>query len=139
VLNQLSDDIALQRTIVKFGPSETGPSGEFVDTRTGSITGDGSSAAVAALCRKITELGGRKGRGRWYLPGMAEANVTSGGALNATYLGNLNTDLEVFRAFIDGTVDAAMVLLHNDLTTPTLVTELVAQGTVATQRRRQRR
>jgi len=139
VLNQLSDDISLSRTLVKEGPSETGPSGEFADVRQGSISGSNAAPAFSCLVRKITASGGRKGRGRWFLPGMVEANVAEGGDINVTYLGNLNADLEVFRDFIDTDGGLPMVLLHNDLTTPTVVTALQAQQIGATQRRRQRR
>jgi hypothetical protein len=92
----------------------------------------------SALFKKSTGVGGRKNRGRFYVPGIAEALVGDTGVLSAgaitqfqgqadDFLGDLNTAL------------LPMVVLHTSpLDTPTTVTALTIDTRIATQRRRLR-
>jgi hypothetical protein len=68
---------------------------------------------VAVLVRKTTTFGGRRGRGRWFLPGMIDSpNVQENGVINPASLAIIQTALNVWRAaYITATVP--LVLLHN--------------------------
>lgn len=112
---------------------------------TAGIDASGESGApsgpnVAWLVRKHTLLGGRKGRGRTYFPGVTEASVGDGGQVNEGD-GSLRTSLEGFwngiTTGVTGPVD--LVLLHEDLTAPTSVSTWVMDNRIATQRRRNRK
>jgi len=105
----------------------------------GALGGPASTPAVAALIRKLTNQGGRQGRGRMYLPGVQEAWTTESGALEGAGLTNLITFASQFLDELDS-AEMPMRLLHADIAaTPAVVTFLSVQSIVATQRRRQRR
>ena len=105
-----------------------------------SVPGQSSSVAgspqVAALFQKQTGFAGRNRRGRMYVPNVLSpgqtgvytpAHVTVSQGLADTFMQNLVS------------VGTPMYLLHTDpVDPPNEVNELVAQATVATQRRRMR-
>jgi hypothetical protein len=130
--------VTLNTILVKFGPNDTGP---FVEIGVGQ--GGGGSAGnvnpnMAILITKVTALGGRANRGRWYYP-VAEDQVANAGILNPAEVTEMNTQVAAFLAGLTAG-DTPMVVLHNDpLTAPTTVTGMLVQGTTATQRRRLRR
>lgn len=101
----------------------------------------------ALLIDKGTLLGGRKGRGRFFVPGLlAESNVNSVGVIDGTYLAGIqdacDTVLSNFNDGLDPLEPLPMVLLHNDYGSltpnPTAITRLTAQNLISTQRRRLR-
>jgi hypothetical protein len=137
IMANLSSAIATQTVHVKLGPNDDGP---FYDR--GMSIGGGASASMATsntafLVHKATALGGRKGRGRFYLPGVPEADVGPFGNVTAGIVTAINADLATLLTGLD-TELVAMVLLHGDATAPTLVTGLQCDGIAATQRRRMR-
>jgi hypothetical protein len=94
----------------------------------------------ALLCKKSTSLGGRKGRGRFYVPWLlATADVDEGGFIAPAKVLDCQTNAS---QFLSGLADAncPMVLLHGALTgvagPPSQVLSLTADRQVATQRRR---
>lgn len=114
--------------------------GEFIVNLAGTIAGGTPPPNCAVLIRKNTAAGGRKNRGRFYVPpsGVGESDISSAGflselmqaSLQATYT-NLFTGL--------GARDLVPVLFHSDpLDPPTNVTGFNVQPLVATQRRRLR-
>lgn len=102
----------------------------------------------ALLVQKRTNLGGRKHRGRMYLPNclpdsqvdnigvIVPSTVTAFQTTAADFLEDLNVGGD------DGQPPVPMVILHSDLggtpPAPTPVTSLNVSGTIATQRRRLR-
>jgi len=157
LLTSMPLEVNLVTTIYKRGPDEDGPSGSFTFTRAGGDTDNAGTPGIAYLIHKQTALGGRRGRGRMYLPGIGEGDVTQAGLVTSTKQENLNTQAGLFLVRLS-TDDFPMVLLHNPSThweivngqprripdagaipAPTPVTALVASGVVASQRRRQRR
>lgn len=138
ILTQLTDDITLTSCLVKFGPNTTGPSAEFAAAAIGGIGGAGSPSNAAYLVRKNTSLGGRQGRGRMYLPGVAESTTGSDGAIDPGTRDIIQDEVTTFGNLLV-LASIPMVLLHTDATAPTPVTTLVLQGRIATQRRRLRR
>lgn len=136
----LVDDIALVATRLKIGPNATGPSFENTTVTEGGDTGDGVPANTSILVRKVTDLGGRAGRGRWYLPGLRENRVDSGGNIDGSYVSDLGGAIDLF---LEDLADALIVpvVLHgadSPLSVPTGITGMSVQSRAATQRRRMR-
>jgi hypothetical protein len=91
---------------------------------------------VQFLCDKKTPLGGRKFRGRTFLPDVAEADVGGNGAVSAGALTLLTTFCAaVVASLLVGDLDG-MVLLHSDSTAPTVVTAFQPDPFGATMRSR---
>jgi hypothetical protein len=133
--------IALTSISLKYGPTATGPTGEWTGSLPGVGTGSGVTPNVALLVQKVTALGGRAGRGRLYLPGLAESHFDEGGNVSGTVVTGVTGAFEALRADLESK-QLSPVLLHGEgspITTPTPITEFVASGTGATQRRRLRR
>ncbi len=129
---------SLESTLVKFGPDATGPSGIFAADEPGLVAGAGSPSNCAYLIRKNSALGGRRGRGRMYVPGVAESQVGDDGDLDNSFASDFQDDINNFWLAL-GLANMPMVILHDDATSPTPVTSLVLQAQIATQRRRLRR
>ena len=133
-----SSDCDMVVTRAKLGPTATGPYFDYPFTTGGAGTASGG-AQVALLFQKITEGGGRRGRGRLFVPGTPEAAVDPGGRLTS---GTMTTATDAGQALLDEleSRDLPMYLLHDDVSTaPNLVLGLVPSPFVATQRRRQPR
>lgn len=131
--------VTLASIKVKLGPNSTGLDATILPNQAGSSTGDLVPGQVAALVRKLTGVGGRKGRGRLYAPGVVREWFTGiPGQLTPDVIADL---LEGYEGFLGGltTSDTPMVLLHGDSTTPTPVTGVAVEAFVATQRRRIRK
>lgn len=130
----------LQLVKVKFGPTATGPSGEFGTTSPGTAAGSACPPQVAALIRKLTAFGGRAGRGRIYFPGVPEGQVSSGGILSDAWINNLPVEMATTMTQIElAPVNA--VLLHgagSPISTPTPITGFSVPARCVTQRRRNR-
>lgn len=134
-----SSKLTLANVRVKNGPTDTGP---FVVVGHGTVGTSVSGEAppqVAFLINKTTALGGRKNRGRWFYPGVAEADVTPSGTVDPATITAWNTALGLFLSDLAGD-GIPMVILHNDaLDPPTDVTTMTLGGTVATWKPRLRR
>lgn len=109
---------------------------------TGTRTGEAQPPNVAVLIRRNTARGGRRGRGRLYLPSayLSEVDVQEGGVIASarrTELQTIATNIAV------GAVGAGLgvpVLLHNDgVVPPDEIESMVVQNLVATMRRRLRK
>ena len=120
----------------------------IIGETTGTTAGTGSNAALpnncAILMQKRTALGGRRNRGRCFIPsgylpeiGVDQAGVIAGGTL--TSLSGNASDL--FTRLTSGGVESdQVVVLHSSSpSTPTPVTALTIAGKIATQRTRMRR
>lgn len=130
--------LTLDSIRVKKGPNATGV---FVVKSVGTAGTQVSSPVspqVAMLIDKITLLGGRKNRGKWFWPGLPEAHVSAQGLIGSVDITAYNTALASFLAALT-TADIPMLILHNDATSPTAVTELLVSSKVATLRDRLRR
>lgn len=138
VMPALVQNTGLAGCLVKLGPLSTGPSAFTASTVAGSDLSAQASPNVAYLVRKTTALGGRKNRGRFFLPGVDESEVDQGGNVSPTKLENLNLALsDAFTRMI--AEDTPPMLLHNDATAPTAITVFSIDSKVATIRRRLRR
>lgn len=141
VMGQLPASLFLDRTLVKFGPDATGPSGQYTTAIGGSTSGDVAPPNVTWLVRKNTALGGRAGRGRLYLPGVREELIDNGGIIAATNVTAMQTEFDDFLIAV-GAANLNLVVLHqagSPITEPTPLTSMVVEGRVATQRTRLRK
>lgn len=106
----------------------------------GANTNDTAPPQVATLIRKFTLSGGRKGRGRMFIVGPAEAGIDGGGNFTESQHADNQTRADGFLediAAIDGVTSVR--LFHTDPDdAPTEVVGLLAVQMVATQRRRLR-
>lgn len=91
------------------------------------------------LVKKKTNLAGRKFRGRMFVPcwPIGEGNVSEAGVVDAAVLTQVQNAVNVMVSQWL-TDDAPPVLLHSDTTAPTNIVSHVADGRLATQRRRLR-
>lgn len=141
VMSRLPQSLFLSRTLAKFGPDATGPSGEYSVAVGGSQQGDVAPPNVTWLVRKNTALGGRAGRGRLYLPGVPEELIDNGGVISATDVTAMQTEWDEFLVAI-GAANLNLVVLHqagSPITEPTPLTGIQVEGRVATQRTRLRK
>ena len=131
--------ISMNSIFVKKGPDLDGPSLDVTDTfpGTSSQTVPGSPQ-VSLLIKKGTAGGGRRNRGRMYMPGLAEGNVGGSGEIETGFLSGAQTVVGDFLDSLDAR-DIPMVILHSGSTTPTEVITLEVDARSATQRRRLRR
>jgi hypothetical protein len=112
-----------------------------------TVPGDNSDEPLppncALLVRKATASGGRRNRGRMYIPGLAlrpstsPAGVLDGGAFSA-----LDSDAAAFRIAVEASPlvgPDGLLLFHSESpATATPITQLLVQQKIATQRRRLR-
>lgn len=132
------DALTLSAILVKFGPNSTGPSAELAVSVPGTASGAAVPPNTSMVISKITALGGRKGRGRMFFPGINEGAVSSAGILDGALVSGSDSRWTDFAATL-ALAGHGCVLLHNDLTAPTPITEFATQARAATQRRRLRR
>lgn len=133
-------DVTLNEVRVKFGPNDTGPFGSVFPGIDGSAANPAVPANTSLLVNKQTAMGGRVGRGRFYLPGVPSNQIDADGQVHSGFLGTIAGHLSDFLSKL-GTDDLAMVLLHGEshATLGTaLVLQLIPQNKLATQRRRLR-
>lgn len=134
-------DTWLASVLVKFGPNDTGAFAEYVVNAHGSAGNPGVPANTALLVKKVTSFGGRKGRGRMFLPGIQSSVIDPNGNLHSGFLTTALANLNDFLGKL-GAAQLPMALLHGDHETglaPYEVNVLDIGSKVATQRRRLRR
>jgi hypothetical protein len=130
--------VVLDEVMVKFGPTDTGPSGSAFGPVPGVLSGEPMPGQVSSLVQKLTAFGGRAGRGRMYIPGISETAVAGNSQWDSGSLAARQTNLDDFYDQLK-TYDVSPVVLHgagSPLTTPTDITQFRLQALVATQRRR---
>lgn len=132
-----SSNITLEEVYVKFGDNATGAAGVFTVASAGSLGTGTVPPQVALLVKKNTQFGGRKGRGRFYVPGLVETDVDENGVVQGPDVAAWQDAMDDFHTQLN-TDDIPPLLLHNDATVPYLITSFTVDATTATQRRRLR-
>jgi len=115
--------------------------GVITDLSMGVSGGTAHTAAtpnVAFLFKKTTSLGGRKQRGRMYLPGVSEQDVDEMGIVVESKLTELASNMGSWIAAVEA-AHFGPTLLHNGTTAPTSLSGIVIESLAATQRRRMRK
>jgi hypothetical protein len=132
--------VTLSLARVKVGPTATGPTYEFAGSTTGDISTPGLPSQVTALIKKNTNLGGRQGQGRMFIPGILEADVNSAGFWESGRQAAWQTAADdLFDAIQALGVQPALLRSESSpISTPEGITSFTVQPQVATQRRRLR-
>lgn len=168
ILPNMSVDISLVRTTASIAQDGGDPllfERVPVSAAPGTAAGTVLPPNVAVLIRKTTALGGRRGRGRMFLPGMLESFADNAGNVSTSSQGSFNTAFAAYLAALGaaaggGELPVIPLLLHNNSTTttrssgggsttvtvtegaagpvPTVITGFQCDPKVATQRRRLR-
>lgn len=141
LFSQLDSNVMIAETRVRLG-TDGGEDllGTHVTTTTGGRSGASVPPNVSLLVHKRTARGGRRGRGRWYIPWLLlTTQVAEDGTLNAGVIGPLQTAMNTTLTALT-TNNVPMCVLHEPGTTaegaPNVVTSLTVSNIVATQRRR---
>lgn len=147
---RVTGDVTLLETTVKAGPDQTGPSVTFSLSRVGTHVGDLDAPQVCVIVEKSTAIGGRRGKGRFFVPGGPSTDFQDNGAIIPASLALWNTAANNFNIavpLVAGVI--SMVLLHNPSApgtenptpepVPTEVIGLLVDPITGTQRRRLRR
>lgn len=119
---------------------------ESTQTRTGGVAITGLPSNCAALVHKQTARGGRRGRGRMFIPWiLKETEVDEAGLILSTFVTQLQAEMTDFLADFQ-TQGCPMALLHQPSApgtehpstpgAPNLVTSLRVDPLISTQRRR---
>lgn len=114
--------------------------GEFNSSIDGDGVGDGVIVNSALLVRKLTSQGGRKNRGRMFVPPYAEnnADIDAAGFLVGTHLAAMQGVYDDFYVAL-GINGVPPWLLHSDpVDEPTPIAAFSVSNQLATQRRRMR-
>lgn len=141
IMPELTSAIEFRTCHVKYGPQATGPSADQPYSVVGSVALAGAPSNLAWLVHKGTALGGRAGRGRMYLPGVADGAVGSDGDLDNAAVAAMQSSMNDFVSSLI-VLDVVPVVLHGEespISLPTPITSVTVDGHAATQRRRMRR
>lgn len=126
------------RVVKKFGGQPQ--VGDYVIASVGSAAGQTVPPNCSLLVKKNTALGGRKGRGRLFVPpyGLADTMVSNAGFLEDAQRGILQTAWDSLITELNAN-NLVPTLFHSDpLDLPTTITSFTVQAQLATQRRRMR-
>lgn len=100
--------------------------------------------AMALMLTKRTAVGGRKNRGRMYMPwAIPEDQVGENGSVSTGHIGRWVSRCNAFTTdftrptTVDPSLISGWVVLHSDSTPPTPVTSMSPNQAIRTQRRRQ--
>lgn len=144
---RMSNDYTLEYVTVYIG--QDGPTLVNISDETpvaGTIASDTVPQNTATLVRKRTDLGGRRGRGRLYLPGVPETEVNAVGTLTPAYVSAHQAAFDDWHTYLTAGVGARLyppVILHRSEgigtePPPTPIARFAVESRVATQRRRLR-
>jgi hypothetical protein len=140
----MSDDVTLGPPRIVVGQDGGDP---LTFSGTATVVGSDTDFPLwpnsATLIRKISALGGRRNRGRMYVPGMAiRAQISQAGVIDAGFLADLQTNLNTFLEVVNtgATFNPTdLGVLHSEApAAPAVIVDLVADPKLATQRRRLR-
>ncbi len=149
---RISNQYSLVQTelLMQFDPQPAEPS-VFLATPIIACTQENQALPqnTATLVHKRSGTGGARGRGRLYVPGVPEGEVSPTGLMNQTWVNFLQGSFTAWLNELANIVPGAatgMVILHQaggvvppSFPGPSLVTSLVIDPIVATQRRRLRK
>lgn len=139
--SRLDSNVTMRSCTVRLGQDGGEPLvGVDTGTQPGLLSSASPPANVAVLCHKRTAVGGRRNRGRLFLPWFViETNVAEDGVIDGSTVSAIQTALNNWRTTLV-TASLPPVVLHSvGLTTPgapTPITSFQVDALVATQRRR---
>lgn len=142
IVESLSNVVRLVRTTVRFGPEPLGPTGVDTGQILGGIANPYDTPAVSFLVKKTTGIGGKTARGRWYWPGIPDAQTENAGVMAAAFQTDMQTKFTGWLTSMQG-LGLIPVILHQQPSSsdepPYPIIGMTVERALATQRRRQRR
>lgn len=140
---QIDSSVTISQTRAVVGQDGEPLVGTAVGLESGSASRESAAPALAALVNLNTGLGGRRNRGRKFLPwAVSDQNVTENGTIQTAAVTALQTAVSTFHADVRAE-GWEIVVLHGEGSTPipspTEVTSLTVSPIISTQRRRQTR
>lgn len=130
----------LDSVVIRIGNGTSTPGVVEVNSpQAGTAVGNPLPQNCTLLVRKLSTMGGRRGRGRMYVPPymLAEENVNANGVITSVSRATRQAEVD---AWLGGTY--GFVLLHasgiSSTPSPTPITSFVVDARIATQRRRLR-
>ena len=131
--------IGAQKILPTLGAEHVSVVGAGAGTDTGDVL-----QTQSGLIKKLTAFGGRKYRGRMYVPFPSEARNSATGNPDSTYSTNLAVlasayDLSQTIVGVGGTATFAQCIYHRATNTVTAMVDQIAEVQWGTQRRRQER
>lgn len=141
VLPRQSSSITLAEVLVKVGPNDTGPSAIATSGATGGAVAGTEVPNSSVLVTKNTAFGGRRGRGRMFIPGAPESTFNSSGDQSGASVTLWQANMSAFYSALVAN-DSPPVLLPSAppiVGDPLDVLAFVVESRAATQRRRLRR
>lgn len=133
-------DVAFRGVRTETGTSD--PSAPILGEFTGGEIGSGGAELLppnnSFLVKKNTALGGRKNRGRAFIPHVQEDEVDGNGNIDSVFVENAQDAFITFNTAVGTALEVtAGVLLHTDpADTPTPLVSGTWSSKIATQRRR---
>jgi hypothetical protein len=129
--------------VQRLSPTLTQPVIGNANAGAGTIAGDMMSPQTCGLVSKKTDVGGRKGRGRLYIPFPSEADNAAQGIPGPTYLTSSNDVAVLLTTDValsgTGTTASVHAILYNALdgvNSVKIIRQAVLNGGWGTQRRR---
>lgn len=139
IMDMITVDVILESINVRWQESAGDPViGDRQLNEPGRTNDEAASPQICMLVQKITGLGGRKNRGRSYLPGTPQSVVAPSGLMSQGYY---DTHVATIAAFFQqwAAADLEVRILHTSpADTPSEVVAMELVRKVATQRRRLR-
>jgi len=127
-------------TLMQPGGLQVAAKGPPIQGSGGSINSLPNNCAL--LVRKVTGFSARKMRGRMYQPpfNFDESGVDRNGLLAGATLTTMTSRYHtLFTTLTGGPTILSLRVLHSDATSPTVITDLVPQQQIGTQRNRMRK
>jgi len=113
-----------------------GPVADKFSGDDGTVSGDPAPLNVAALAKKVTGFSGKRNRGRIYF-GAVPLTYVDNQDLSSAGVTQLQAGCDALRLGLEAD-DFPMVILHSNNAVPSLVTDLIVESRLATQRGRLR-
>jgi hypothetical protein len=144
MLTSMTNLYTFRGVTVRSGPDGTGAVWTVNRAVLGSVVGSPCPPNTAMLIAKNTGVGGRRNRGRAYVPGIDEAQVDPAGNILSAALTAIQADATAWLTETAAMVQVSEVVLFHSTPLgvaglpPTAVTSMTVRPKVATQRRRLR-
>lgn len=137
IMGNLSSAVTLYQIDYRLGSAAADdPVVERTVSEPGLAGGEMTPINNAFLLKKTTAAGGRRNRGRNYLPGVAESITDDDGTIDVDVVNGINTNVQDMRTAMTGE-GIELALLHQSAPwNPTLVVNALCEAKVATQRTR---
>jgi len=137
IMGNLSEAVTLYQIDYRLGSvAAEDPVVERTVSEAGLAGGEMTPINNAFLVKKTTAQGGRRQRGRNYLPGVAESITDDDGTIHTDVVNGINTNIQDMRTAFTGE-GIEMALLHQSAPwNPTIVVNALCEAKIANQRTR---